>query len=457
MSEMPLDTAMSNGTAVICVFGDLSVGRYPLDVFNSDTNLVCEAMWIQVVPAAVVMSAISSRVHGGDVSALVTLMGYGFVQTSSLSCFNGRERSDVVEFLNSTAVVCSVKNDSFTSGKILVGASNIEACDVNCSVFVDIVGVSVVTAVNPSSGFSRGGQRITLTGQFLQSSISCVFDGISSPVIEFGSSFPWIVCLLPSGLDTQSVRVWVSPYGHAAGSALFRILPMGRVISVMPTWSIISGGSTVTVYGQDLSIDGSDVSCYFGNLTLVRGSRVIDSGTIECVVPPYSFSGLVELRLQMSLQDVHWGYLALLYVDVPVITMIVPSFGPSSGGTIVSVVGFGFTEVPSSSWSMTVSLLGQTLRSNCANQAHDTLLCSIPATFQEGNWSVQVCEGDLCSEASTFFQYLPTSRKLRVLTPVVEAVDGRSVVVSVQVSSAAYCQHLLCRIGLSSAQAPKNP
>jgi hypothetical protein len=226
---------------------------------------------------------------------------------------------------------------------------------------------------------------------------------------------------------------------------------MGRVISVMPSWAVRSGGSLVTVYGQDLSFGGSEVNCCFGNLTLVRGGRYVDSGTIECVVPPNGFAGLIELRLQMSVEDVHWGRLTFMYVDAPVITMIVPSFGPSSGGTTVSVFGFGFVDVSSSSWLMTVSLFGESLTSSCSNRGQDSLLCSTPATFQEGNWSLNVCDGELCSAASSLFEYLPTLQKLQVLTPFVEAVIGRSVVVSVHVSIAVYCKRILCRFGLSPA------
>ncbi len=105
----------------------------------------------------------------------------------------------------------------------------------------------------------------------------------------------------------------------------------------------------VTVFGQDFSVGGSEVNCCFVNVTLVRAGRYVNSGTIECIVPPNGFAGLIELMLQMSGEDVHWGHLSFMYVDAPVISMIVPSFGPSSGGTTVSVVGIGFMDVPNSS------------------------------------------------------------------------------------------------------------
>jgi hypothetical protein len=455
MSQTLVESAFLNSTAVLCNLGALSIGRHHLVVVNMDTRLDCEVLWIQVVPAAVVLSANNLRVHDGF-SALITVIGIGFVETSALSCFIGRERSAVAEYLNSTAVVCAFHSDLLTSSKILVGVSNTETCSFNCSIFVDVIGAAVVTHANPSSGFSRGGQRITLSGRSLQSSTLCAFDGVTSPVVDFGLSSSWIVCLLPTGFQGGYVRVWVLPHGHLSGSVSFRILPIGRVVSVMPTLSVISGGSLVTVYGQELSVDGSEVTCLFGNVSLDRSSRVIDSGTIECVVPPSSVAGVIELRLQLSLQDVHWGHVSYVYVDAPVVSMIIPSFGPSSGGTSVSVIGAGFTEILSSSWSINVFRMGQTLTSSCSARAPDTLLCFVPATFQEGNWSVSVCEGDLCSVASFCFEYLPTQRKLHVLTPVVEALSGRSVVVSVQVSSAAFCNYLLCRIGLSSAKALKN-
>ena len=205
VKEALLESKLLNSTAVICDLDDLSVGRYALDVLNTDTNLLCEAIWINVVPAAVVLSANSVRVHG-ELSSLVTVIGRGFVQTSALSCFIGSKRSTVVEFLNSSAVVCAVQNELYVSGKILVGVSNIEACGWNCSVFVDIHRVAAVTYVNPSVGFSRGGQRITLGGQFLQNSTSCAFDGVASPVIEFGFTLSWVVCLVPSGFHNQTVR-----------------------------------------------------------------------------------------------------------------------------------------------------------------------------------------------------------------------------------------------------------
>jgi hypothetical protein len=133
ISEMLIEPKMTNSTTVSCLLDVLSVGRYSLDVLNSDTSFVCEGIWIEVVPAAVVLSASGARLHG-ELAALVTVIGRGFVQTSALSCFIGRERSAVVEFLNASAVVCAVKKDLIVSGKILVGASNTETCDSNCSV-----------------------------------------------------------------------------------------------------------------------------------------------------------------------------------------------------------------------------------------------------------------------------------------------------------------------------------
>lgn len=114
-----------------------------------------------------------------------------------------------------------------------------------------------------------------------------------------------------------------------------------RVDSVNPNTGRASGGLAVTITGRNFRVTGNGVqpTVTFNGLP-ATSVVVVDRQTITCVTPAQteSLSADVVVAVGSQTGTLFGGF---TYVQA-VITSIVPAFGPISGGTVVSIVGYNF-------------------------------------------------------------------------------------------------------------------
>ena len=87
--------------------------------------------------------------------------------------------------------------------------------------------------------------------------------------------------------------------------------------------------------GEDL-IDTQDLMCNFGNSAVQ--ARLISSTEVECVSPPYSHAGEINVSITLNgIHDTATEALTFRYYTESIISSFQPLTGPSLGGTRVSV------------------------------------------------------------------------------------------------------------------------
>jgi alpha-tubulin suppressor-like RCC1 family protein len=125
--------------------------------------------------------------------------------------------------------------------------------------------------------------------------------------------------------------------GIAAGVVTgFAFGPPPTVTGVKPKTGPISGGTTVTITGTDLT---QATAVKFGSTN--ASSFTVNSATSITAVSPAEPEGTVDVTVTTA-----WGTSAIALADhfsfTPTVTGLSPPSGPAAGGTSVTVTGTGF-------------------------------------------------------------------------------------------------------------------
>ncbi len=121
-----------------------------------------------------------------------------------------------------------------------------------------------------------------------------------------------------------------------------------RIDVIVPSHGTVSGGTIVKMYGKGLQ---PGHPCLFGGIMSPLSSASLEQeeenvyqyeSVITCVAPAArnKLSGVVSVAVGGV------GGSNYTYVDDIIVSYLLPLFGPATGGTIVSVFGAGFADVP---------------------------------------------------------------------------------------------------------------
>lgn len=194
--------------------------------------------------------------------------------------------------------------------------------------------------------------------------------------LEFRSSTE-VRCVAPGGRPGETMMVHVSNDGVRYSPVGLRLQyhQLPALMSISPTSGPMIGGSLVTIRGKGFDFS-PDLRCVFGGLKLVPALLVSDT-EIRCIAPSRpsaaertaflvqtgtpldqaqrigAMSGPVDTSvdvvssngtLAFSSGSQTVGQLTFRYVDSPTASAVLPSHGPPSGGTVVTVTGTGFVK-----------------------------------------------------------------------------------------------------------------
>ncbi len=166
-------------------------------------------------------------------------------------------------------------------------------------------------------------------------SLKCRF----GTTVVFGTwqSSAVVDCSSPSKPGGTEVIVSVSNNGldFANSVVLFLFSPVVRVFSLFPSAGSETGGTKVGLTGSSF-LNTSSLFCRFGHQE--TPAVYISSTSIECQAPR-STSGAVAVEVTTNHFDFSSSGKSFLYLDVLRLDSIVPSVGPSTGGTVVSLSG----------------------------------------------------------------------------------------------------------------------
>lgn len=208
----------------------------------------------------------------------------------------------------------------------------------------------------PSSGPESGGTVVTLSGRFFQKlpGLRCIFAAQEVPALFISSAT--IQCQAPAFHKAVRIDVRVTLNGQnyeSAAGLSFQYTSKPTVYEITPTFGAVSGGTNVTIIGNNfLPSEGLQVWCSFG-MIVVR-AVVFSPSLAYCLSPPHE-DGPVEVELAVveegpmlnfssaessgawTSNRVEFNFIPELYV-----TDVFPISGWITGGSLVTVQGKGF-------------------------------------------------------------------------------------------------------------------
>ena len=297
-------------------------------------------------PKAIAMLLTPSSFDSGSMS-VVTITGRGFAKSDSLACTFGRPRArdsltaDAV-WLSPTQMLCYVP--SFVPGRFAVEVSNNGVDFSSDGLAVDVSLPVEVHTLAPSSGWVGRSRSVTVTGTRFPDGVpaECVF-GLSRAPARFVTSTA-AVCFSPPlqhGLHAFELGVARSHVRVRPSTLTFASQHEPTVRRVVPTSGFVTGGTPVTIYGNE-ALDAIS-ACRFGPET--SPAEHVSASEIVCMSPPSVSVRSVELLVEDGHEG---GALAagtnFVYLGTWNVTAVAPTEASVHGGDRLTVHGTGFAQ-----------------------------------------------------------------------------------------------------------------
>ncbi|MET4575763.1 midcut-by-XrtH protein [Ottowia thiooxydans] len=196
--------------------------------------------------------------------------------------------------------------------------------------------VATLTALSPSSGSTAGGTLVTLTGTGLSTTTGVTFGGIAATLVTVinPTTITAITPAHPAGVVDVEV---LTASGPVQALQSYTFLPALTLTQVSPNVGTTSGGTVVTLTGSGLT-GATEVT--FGGIP--ASQFFVSSATTISAVTPAHLDGLVDVTVTTPGGTAQLSS-AYAFLGAPTVTQTLPSSGPTSGGTSVTLTGNGLT------------------------------------------------------------------------------------------------------------------
>jgi hypothetical protein len=194
-----------------------------------------------------------------------------------------------------------------------------------------------VTSLAPRSGPTSGGTTVTLTGTNFDAGATVEFDGVPAEMSTPRSATRLTVLSPRHAAGVVDVTVINEDGQQAATPSTFTYVAAPTVTEAQPTSGPTSGGTEVTIIGENLDPDATvDFDGLAGTVTKPhdRTSMIVTS-------PPHG-PGRVDIRVTNEDGQVATAPMAFTYLAPPVINSFTPTSGSTLGGTSVTLNGDDF-------------------------------------------------------------------------------------------------------------------
>lgn len=205
-----------------------------------------------------------------------------------------------------------------------------------------------VQSIAPTQGPHTGGTTVTVYGMHFAhtSELNCRFGGESVQIVKFVSPNE-VVCVAPAQRGLASVvpvSVTVNNDTMTPNPVFFTYTVVGSVVSVIPQFGPLSGGTIVLVRAYNLEInDGGKVFCRIAGSSVV--GELLGSTLLRCITPYLQTPGKHAVEVSVNGQDYTNSRVMFEYTADIVIDRIAPPLGPSlNADTVITVFGSGFLD-----------------------------------------------------------------------------------------------------------------
>jgi hypothetical protein len=196
-----------------------------------------------------------------------------------------------------------------------------------------------VSKITPASGFSTGGTSVIIAGSGFVSGATVTLGGTAATNVVFISSTT-LTATTPAHTAGAVDVVVTNPSGlpgTLTKGFTYIPVPAPTVTSVSPTSGPNTGGTVLTITGTGFSAGATvTVGGSTTNVTVVSATKITATTTAQP-------AGKVDVVVQNT--DGQSGTLTGGFTFLnppPTLASIAPTFGPTAGGTAVTITGTGF-------------------------------------------------------------------------------------------------------------------
>jgi hypothetical protein len=160
--------------------------------------------------------------------------------------------------------------------------------------FTYVVPVPTVTGISPASGYTTGGDSVTITGTNFSGATAVNF-GSTAANFTYNSATSITAVSPAESAGTVDIRV-VTPSGKSVTSSADQFtytVPPPTVTGISPAFGVTAGGTTVTITGTGFS---GATAVNFGN-NAVTNITVNTAGTSITAVSPAGSNGTVDITV----------------------------------------------------------------------------------------------------------------------------------------------------------------
>ena len=230
----------------------------------------------------------------------------------------------------------------FQPSMVTIEVTNNDMDYSNSLIKYEFVNEVTVASVEPTFGPVGTSTSVTVHGSgfVFSRSLYCRFGLLSVAAMFVNDTM--VVCSAPDAAQgSVDVRVSSNGVDYSKTSASYEYVDAHHVHDVLPRSGSTNGGTIVYVSGTGFK-NTSNLYCRFGTLSAVHGVY-ISSTNVSCVSPMYQI-GTISVEVTTNGVDYSEDMVQYRYYASPAISHIVPSSGPTEGGTVVSVYGRNFID-----------------------------------------------------------------------------------------------------------------
>jgi hypothetical protein len=302
----------------------------------------------------------SSGPIGGGTS--VTITGTGF--TGATVVYFGNLLATLYAVVSDTSITAQAPPQAAGTVDIQVSTPNGISAAVTADQFTYVTAAPTVTAVAPGSGPAAGGSEVVITGTNFIGATAVTF-GTTAATVYAVDSATQITATAPAlAAGTYDITVTTSAGTSSTSPAdeFTAVTPAPPVVTTIDTPSgPMSGGTVVVLTGTNFT---GATAVAFGDVPAT--TFTVDSATQITVHSPPQVSATVDITVTTpsgtsgTSPNDQFTYWALL----PLITSISPNYGPTSGGTAVTISGINLTGVVGVTFGTTPALTFQGVSDN---------------------------------------------------------------------------------------------
>lgn len=373
-------------------------GAVGVSVTNLGGTGTDRAAFTYVAPPAVTSVSPSSGPTTGGTT--VTITGTDFSIATAAVKFGS---TGAASFTVTSPTTIKAVTESHAAGTVDVSVTTASGAAGKTTAFT-FTAVPTLGTLAPTSGPQGGGTRVVITGtNFSARTASVTFGTVPATTVTVTSSTRMTAKTPAHATGTVGVTV-TNLGGSATKAAAYTYNAAGTAVTVTsvtpdhgPATSFTS--TTVVIHGTNFNT-GKAATVTFGtnNATYVK----VTSKTTITVKAPTEGAGTVNVSVTQT-RTTKTEPTAFTYLASPTVSSVTPNYGPTGGGTVVTIAGTHFT-------GATAVTFGGTAATTVAVTSATKITARTPA-HATGVVTVSVtASGETGTDSRTAFDYQhPTS------------------------------------------------